>query len=74
LEQNAKSSLTTLQATIVLGLWFDLSEMDVGSAYLPRAVAMANDLKLFEEATGIENNRMCNSSHFTAWCIFNWQR
>ena len=75
LEQNVKCRLTTLQATILIGLPFLMSGMDnLGWPYLLRAVAMAHDLKLFEQSTNIKSARMRNSRDLTAWSLFNWQR
>jgi hypothetical protein len=74
MEQAAKSSLTTLQATTLISIQFGVCGMDkIGRMYLLRAVAMAHDLKLFDPPRNIKSNRMCNSRSFTAWGLFNYQ-
>jgi hypothetical protein len=77
LEQQAnKSSLTSLQATGLIGRRFVLCGMErIGRTYLLRSIAMAHELKLFEQSTtNIKDNRMRHSRDFTAWCLFNLQR
>ena len=74
MEQASKSSLTTLQAALLIGLLFDLCGMDkIGWTYALQAIAMAHDLKLFEPSTNIKSNRMRHSRDFTAWGLFYWQ-
>ena len=74
-EQAAPSSLTTLQATVLIGLRYNICGMDnIGRTYLHRAVTMAHELKLFDQSTNIKSKRIRQSRDFTAWCLFISQR
>lgn len=75
MEQTGTSSLTTLQATLIIGLRLDVCGLDnIGWTHVRQAIAMAHDLQLFKQSTCIKGNRMRQSRDFTAWCLFNWQR
>lgn len=75
MEQNAKSSLTTLQAGLLMCLLFNMCGVEnIGCAYEAQAVAIAYDLKLFNPSTHIKSNRMRQSRDFTLWCLFCFQR
>jgi hypothetical protein len=72
--QDGKSSLTAIQAAIVLNIIYDCDTMDkIGRSYLLQAVAMAHDLKLFQsspdKAMSKKNQR---ARAFTAWSLFAW--
>ncbi|KAM3497815.1 hypothetical protein MY10362_008848 [Beauveria mimosiformis] len=71
--QAARSSLTTIQAAIVLNTIYDADTMDkVGKMYMLQAIAMAHDMKLFKDDADIKSKRMRRARAFTAWCLYTW--
>ena len=72
--QDGQSSLTAIQAAIVLNIIYDCDTMDkIGRSYLLQAVAMAHDLKLFQSSSDkAMSKKMQRARTFTAWCLFAW--
>jgi hypothetical protein len=72
--QDGESSLTAIQAAIVLNIIYDCDTMDkIGRSYLLQAVAMAHDLQLFKSSTDkAMSKKMQWARSFTAWCLFAW--
>ncbi|KAH7183625.1 uncharacterized protein B0J16DRAFT_346031 [Fusarium flagelliforme] len=72
--QDGQSSLTAIQAAIVLNIIYDCDTMDkIGRSYLLQAVAMAHDLKLFQSFSDKPmSKKMQRARTFTAWCLFAW--
>ncbi|KAF5659828.1 nitrate assimilation regulatory nirA [Fusarium heterosporum] len=72
--QDGKSSLTTIQAAIVLNIIYDCDTMDkIGRSYLLQAVAMAHDIKLLQASPDKPiSKKMQRARAFTAWCLFAW--
>ncbi|KAF4445510.1 hypothetical protein F53441_10763 [Fusarium austroafricanum] len=73
-EVTHNKSLTTLQALLVLNTIVNMFDMDhLSSAYLYKAVQLAQELDLFEPTTYIMNKKLRNSYDLTAWSLFHWQ-
>ncbi|KAJ4213866.1 hypothetical protein NW760_014979 [Fusarium oxysporum] len=72
--QDGKSSLTAIQAAIVLNIIYDCDTMDkIGRSYLLQAVAMAHDLKLFQSSSDKAMSKKTQRARaFTAWCLYAW--
>ncbi|KAF4455709.1 Zn2Cys6 transcriptional regulator [Fusarium austroafricanum] len=72
--QDGKSSLTAIQAAIVLNIIYDCDTMDkIGRSYLLQAVAMAHDLKLFQSSSDKSMPKKTQRARaFTAWCLYAW--
>ncbi|KAJ4138811.1 hypothetical protein NW768_002684 [Fusarium equiseti] len=72
--QDGQSSLTAIQAAIVLNTIYDCDTLDkIGRSYLLQAVAMAHDLKLFQSSSDkTMSKKMQRARTFTAWCLFAW--
>ncbi|KAJ4012345.1 hypothetical protein NW752_008019, partial [Fusarium irregulare] len=66
--QEGQSSLTAIQAAIVLNIIYDCDTMDkFGRSYLLQAVAMAHDLKLFQSSSDkAMSKKMQRARTFTA--------
>ena len=74
-EQGEKSSLTTVQADIILNIIFNMHLMDkIGTTYAIHAVAMAHDLKLFAPSARVKDKRKQRAYDYTAWCVYWWTR
>ncbi|KAJ4865698.1 fungal zn(2)-Cys(6) binuclear cluster domain-containing protein [Trichoderma breve] len=72
LEAGQKSSITTVQAGMVINIIYNMYSMDkIGMTYDVQAIAMAHDLKLFDGPTS-KNRRKQRGYDFTAWSIFFW--
>ncbi|KAL7626163.1 hypothetical protein AAE478_002933 [Parahypoxylon ruwenzoriense] len=68
------SSLTTIQAAIVLSIVATTTAMDrVGTSYLLQAIAMAYNLDIFSATAGTRNVSVRKARAFTAWGLFCWQ-
>lgn len=72
--QDGKSSLTAIQAAMVLNTIYDCDTMDkIGRSYMLQAVAMAHDLKLFQYSSDkAMSKKTQRARHFTAWGLFAW--
>lgn len=71
--QDGKSSLTAIQAAIILNIIYDCNTMDkIGRSYMLQAAAMAHDLKLFSPPDKAMPKKLQRARAFTAWCLFAW--
>ncbi|KAI9686064.1 MAG: hypothetical protein M1822_004047 [Bathelium mastoideum] len=73
LEQGAKSSLTTIQAALVINVILNMQSMDkLGMTYTVQALNMAHKLGLFGPLTHLRSKRRQDSFALTAWNIYFW--
>ncbi|KAJ4257973.1 hypothetical protein NW762_008110 [Fusarium torreyae] len=71
--QCGQSSLTAIQAAIILNTISDSDTMDkIGKSYMLQAVAMAHDTNLFKVDSRINSRKMQRARTFTAWCLYTW--
>ncbi|KAM5526595.1 C6 transcription factor [Fusarium oxysporum f. sp. phaseoli] len=72
--QHGKSSLTAIQAAIVLTIICNCDTLDkIGASYFLQAVAMAHDLKLFQSPPEKSISKKAQRAReFTAWSLFVW--
>ncbi|KAF4972199.1 hypothetical protein FSARC_1181 [Fusarium sarcochroum] len=71
--QCGQSSLTSIQAAIVLNTISDSDTMEnIGKSYMLQAVAMAHDIDLFKVDPRIKSRKMQRARAFTAWCLYTW--
>ncbi|ATY63020.1 C6 transcription [Cordyceps militaris] len=66
--------ITTVQAGMLFSVFYNLSGLDeVGQAYRIHAVALANELGLWNEPNADEPPRTQRGKAFTAWTLYNWE-
>lgn len=74
LERPGDNRITTIQAAIVLNIVVNLNGLDrIGRSYLEQALAMAQELRLFEESQHPEEEQMRKARTVTSWALFSWQ-
>jgi hypothetical protein len=75
LEADEDYSITTIQAGLVINIILNTTSMDkLGMSYGAQAVAMAQDLGLFESSVHIMDRRRRNAYDYTAWSIYFWMK
>ncbi|OAQ69979.1 nitrate assimilation regulatory protein nirA [Pochonia chlamydosporia 170] len=73
LEQNQGSRLTTIQSAALMNIVYNMQSMDkLGMTYTVQAIAMAQDLGIFNAPDPSFSKRKQVSYGFTAWSLFNW--
>jgi hypothetical protein len=74
LELAQKSSITTIQAALLLSFGTAINGMDqVAAVYLTQAIEMSRDLKLFGLDYDEKKGKMRKARTFTAWAVFSYQ-
>jgi hypothetical protein len=69
-----EDSLTTVQATMVMALTYNMNAMDkIGWSYTEQAYAMARRIKLFDPHPVGMDDKTKSARGLTAWAIFAWQ-
>ncbi|PVH93022.1 hypothetical protein DM02DRAFT_697757 [Periconia macrospinosa] len=63
--------LASVQAAWIMNLLLNLHGLDkVGDTYGLKGLAIAQELRLFDNNTRISSKRVRNARNFTAWCLF----
>ena len=63
--------LASVQAALIMNILIDLHGLDkVGDTYGLKGLAIAQELRLFDDHTHILSERVRNARNFTAWCLF----
>lgn len=63
--------LASIQAAWIINILINLHGLDkVGDTYGLRGLAIAQELRLFDDNAHISSERVRNSRNFTAWCLF----
>ncbi|RBR26067.1 uncharacterized protein FIESC28_01095 [Fusarium coffeatum] len=74
IESSKESSITTIQAALILSYTTTNNGMDeIGAFYAKRACEMGKDLDLFGPDKHGKDTRLGKARLFTAWGIFSWQ-
>ncbi|OTB20707.1 hypothetical protein K445DRAFT_372281 [Daldinia sp. EC12] len=67
-------SLPTIQAAIILGIVALTTAMDkIGTSYLLQAMAMSEEMGIFDADAGTNDESLRRVRAFTAWGIYTWQ-
>jgi len=67
--------LASVQAVYIINVVFNLQGLDkVGDTYNLKGMAIAQELRLFNDNTRILSKRVRNARKFTAWCLFGIDR
>jgi hypothetical protein len=66
--------ITTIQAGIVLNIYYNLSGLDeIGQVWRVQAIALAHELGLFDGRITAESDRLRAGMEFTAWTLYMWE-
>ena len=66
--------MTTIQAGILFNVFYNLCGLDeIGQAYRLHALALANEMQLFNSTAKGQSKRIRHGMAFTAWALFNWE-
>jgi hypothetical protein len=75
MELMEESSITTVQAGVLIHIIYNMYSMDkLGITYGVQAVAIAKDLKVFESSCRPKSKARQQVYDFTAWCLYYWMR
>ena len=66
--------ITTVQAGILFNVYYNLSGLDeIGQVYRIQAIALANELGLFNPTIHQPSDRIRNGRDYTAWALYSWE-
>ncbi|KAH7323267.1 hypothetical protein B0I35DRAFT_450360 [Stachybotrys elegans] len=69
-----KPRITSIQAGILFSVFHNLCGLDqIGQPYRVRAVAMAQELGLFDGTADGQSERIQKGRAFTAWTLYSWE-
>ncbi|KAH8666968.1 hypothetical protein BX600DRAFT_511851 [Xylariales sp. PMI_506] len=72
--ETAEARITTIQAGILLNVFYNLSGLDViGQTYRIQAIELAHKLQLFDGPSPGQSDRISKGSAFTAWALYSWE-
>lgn len=72
--EEGKSCLTTIHAAMMLYNVHTSNAMDrKGRFYTLQAIAMANELRIFDQAPTHIKSRLQRGREYTAWGLWSWQ-
>jgi hypothetical protein len=68
-------NLASVQAATILNIVYNVCALDkIGNVYGLQALAIAQDLRLFNGNAHVKSERVRNARNFTAWALFNMDR
>ena len=69
-----EDSLTTVQATMLMGVTYNMNAMDkVGASYIDQCCAMIRRMKLFDPHLVGMDDKTKSARGWTAWAMFSFQ-